>query len=419
MEKVSIIIRTKNEEKWIGLCLKAIKAQTHKNHEVILVDNKSSDKTVEKAKSFGVKLIEIDEFIPGKAINDGIRSSDGKYIACISGHCIPTNDDWLANLVSVIEDKEIGGVYGRQEPMSFTNPLDKRDLLTVFGLDKKIQVRDCFFHNANSAFRREVWEKIPFCEKATNIEDRIWGKEIISLGYKIAYEPDASVFHWHGINHALDEVRAKKIVRILDDIYEPNIDARFANKELICIVPIREKDHNSIEFELKKISEQIASVFDLNKIYVSIDTKRYDEFIGSLGMFVIHRQEDLSDEYIDISDVLAFTLNEIELRDIYPELIVVLELGYDRCSEDISAMFRRINDQGLDSLIAVVKEKKTIWVEKDGEIQLTTGTPRPSILKDTSAYISRSGYCLVTHPVNIRNKNIYDSNMGLYCLERK
>ena len=42
-----------------------------------------------------------------------------------------------------------------------TTDVDKRDLLTIFGLDKKIQVKDTFFHNANSAFRREIWKKIP------------------------------------------------------------------------------------------------------------------------------------------------------------------------------------------------------------------------------------------------------------------
>ena len=36
---VSIIIRTKNEEKWITSCIDAIKTQTYKNIEIIIVDN--------------------------------------------------------------------------------------------------------------------------------------------------------------------------------------------------------------------------------------------------------------------------------------------------------------------------------------------------------------------------------------------
>ena len=53
--KISIIIRTKNEERWILKCLEQIKRQTLKDYEVILVDNNSTDKTVEKAHLAGVK----------------------------------------------------------------------------------------------------------------------------------------------------------------------------------------------------------------------------------------------------------------------------------------------------------------------------------------------------------------------------
>ena len=60
MEKklVSVIIRSKNEEKWIRLVLQSsILSQTIKNLEIILVDNNSTDNTVKIAKSFGVKKI--------------------------------------------------------------------------------------------------------------------------------------------------------------------------------------------------------------------------------------------------------------------------------------------------------------------------------------------------------------------------
>jgi len=92
---ISIIIRTKNEERWISSCLRAVFDQTYKNIEIILVDNCSTDQTVKKAQEYPVKLVEISEFLPGKAINDGIRASSGEIIVCLSGHCIPTNSRWL------------------------------------------------------------------------------------------------------------------------------------------------------------------------------------------------------------------------------------------------------------------------------------------------------------------------------------
>ena len=53
-ELVSIIVRTKNEEKWISSCLSKIFEQNYKKIEVIIVDNNSKDKTVERAKNFPV-----------------------------------------------------------------------------------------------------------------------------------------------------------------------------------------------------------------------------------------------------------------------------------------------------------------------------------------------------------------------------
>ena len=57
---------------------KKISQQTLKDFEIIIVDNNSSDLTVKKASLFIKKIIKIKKFLPGKAINDGIRLSKGK-----------------------------------------------------------------------------------------------------------------------------------------------------------------------------------------------------------------------------------------------------------------------------------------------------------------------------------------------------
>ena len=94
-EKVVAMYRIKNEERWITSCLRSVFSQSYKNIEVIIVDNKSTDHTVERSKSFAVKIVSIEEFFPGKAINDGIRASSGDYIVCLSAHCIPVRYEAL------------------------------------------------------------------------------------------------------------------------------------------------------------------------------------------------------------------------------------------------------------------------------------------------------------------------------------
>ena len=97
---VSIIIRGKNEEDWLGLCIKSIREQSFKDFEIIYVDSGSKDASVKIAKEYNVdKIKSIKKFLPGNAINIGIKESSGKYIVILSAHCIPSNKNWLSRMV--------------------------------------------------------------------------------------------------------------------------------------------------------------------------------------------------------------------------------------------------------------------------------------------------------------------------------
>jgi glycosyltransferase involved in cell wall biosynthesis len=81
---VSIIIPTFNSEENIKRCLETIKKQDYKNIEVIIVDQYSSDKTVEIGNKYGVNvyLLEKPPFYtpPTKSRNFGASKAKGEYI---------------------------------------------------------------------------------------------------------------------------------------------------------------------------------------------------------------------------------------------------------------------------------------------------------------------------------------------------
>lgn len=215
---VSVVIRTKNEAKWIGQCLFAASNQSLVDYEIIVVDNESTDGTFEIAKAYDIKLLDIsdEDFSYGHALNLGIEAASGRYVAILSGHCIPCDNYWLAKLLANFQDPAVAGVYGRQEPMPDTNNFDKRDLWTTFGIERRVQRKDYFFHNANSMIRRSVWEKYPFDEELNGLEDRMWAKHVLAEGYVIVYEPAASVNHHHGIHQGRDDKRAERVVKVIE-----------------------------------------------------------------------------------------------------------------------------------------------------------------------------------------------------------
>jgi glycosyltransferase involved in cell wall biosynthesis len=215
---ISVVVRTKNEDRWIGRCLAALRAQEGEPLDIVVVDNASSDNTVKIVNDFGCRLWSIadENFSHGRSINLGVAEARGDLVAILSGHCIPAHGTWLRRLVLPFANTGVAGVYGRQEPLPDTNDFDKRDLWTAFGVERRVQTQDYFFHNANSMIRREVWERVPFNEDLSGVEDREWAKRVLELGYRVIYEPAAPVYHFHGINHGRDERRAARVVRVIE-----------------------------------------------------------------------------------------------------------------------------------------------------------------------------------------------------------
>jgi len=428
--KVSIIIRTKNEERWISSCLESVFNQQFDDFEVILVDNRSDDATVAKAEKYPVKLVSIDNFRPGLAINEGIRASTGEILVCLSGHCIPVNNDWLKNLVAPLCDEKVAGVYGRQQPMSFTTDRDKRDLLTTFGLDPKVQKRDTFFHNANSAFRRDIWERFQFDESTPHIEDRLWAREVFTADMEIHYEPRASVFHYHGIHQDDNPQRRRNIVQILESLSEDGVDGashRVAHPsapdpkdlQVIALIPIRgESILIGNKPMLTYTIEQAKKSKFIDRVFVLTDSQETAELAKANGAEVpFLRPKELSRKFVAISEVLKFGLEEFRQWGLYPDLCVMLEETYPfRPPGLIDDLIIRLIREGSNCAIAVKAEERSIWVKRKNGLE-TINPLMPRSLKTESFYVSLFGLGFVTYAAHIHDGSLGMSKPYLYPVD--
>ena len=417
---ISIIIRTKNEERWVTPCLMGVFKQDYKDFEVILVDNVSTDKTIEKALQFNItKVITCEDFRPGLALNMGIRESKGEYIVCLSGHCIPVNEKWLSNLIKNFNDQEVAGVYGRQEPLAFTSDSDKRDLSIIFGLDRRTQKKDSFFHNANSMLRRKLWEENPFDETLANIEDRVWAEKILHEGYKIVYDPMASVYHYHGIYHHENEERCSNIVRIFETLKPEtrnNIHIDIEKLNIIAVIPVKGKNDLLAGKPLigYTIEQALQSKY-INKVLVSTDNPelaKLSEEFGASAPFL--RDESLSEDFVDIEKVLQYSMERMDDLKIFPDIIVYLEITFPfRPKQLMDDMIIQLVNNGFDSVLAVRRESRSIWSEKDGRIERVDKGDIPRKYKEP-CFIGIKGLCCVTHPEFVREGSLLGSRIGVY-----
>ena len=408
---VSIIIRTKNEEDWIGKCISAISKQSISNYEIIIVDSGSEDKTLEIAKLHNkVKIIQIDKFLPGLAINQGIENSRGDYIVMLSAHCVPCDKNWLQSLIADLSKENIAGVYGKQLPVAFSDPRDVRDLYITFGDDKRIQKQDSFFHNANSAMTRKTWEAFPFKNEVTNIEDRIWGKEVTEAGLNIIYEPKASVFHYHGIHQSNNVERVRSTINIIKSIDKNNKLNQLPdellpeNSNIIALVPIKNKiekigNYDPFQSLIKSIqdSEYISTTYFLSEKNtlkdISIDIDH--EILG--------RPDN---EKYSLGDLLKWGIDKINSKNIFPDYVVYVNPEYIfREKAYLDKIIKEISTKGLDSVFTGLRDFSDYWFHsKENDQYAPVNTELLNREEKFPLYKSLFGLGTVVKPQLLRNK---------------
>ena len=114
--KISVVIRSYNEDEHIERLLLGLEAQRVKAHEIILVDSGSTDRTVEIARRYVDEIVPIDkaEFTFGRALNRGIEAASGDICVFPSAHVYPLYDTWLEKLAAPFRDARVVLAYGRQ-----------------------------------------------------------------------------------------------------------------------------------------------------------------------------------------------------------------------------------------------------------------------------------------------------------------
>ncbi len=195
----SIIIRAYNEEKHIGRLLEGIHRQTLQDVEIILVDSGSTDGTVAVAESLGARLVRIPPrtFTFGRSLNLGVRAATRELVVIASAHVYPVYPDWLESLLRPFEDPNVALTYGEQRGPETAHFAERQIYHQWYPAISNPRQLTAFCNNANAAIRKSLWEKNPYDETLTGLEDLAWAKWVKEQGYDIAYVAEAEIIHVH------------------------------------------------------------------------------------------------------------------------------------------------------------------------------------------------------------------------------
>ena len=324
---ISIIIRGRNEARWLKILFKELKKQTIQNYEIIFCDNNSDDETDLLLKKYNIKkIIKFSKYIPGEILNKAIKKASGKYIGILSSHCIPANKYWIFDHIKNLSlDNSIAATYGKQIALPGTSVQNLIDMDIIFKDQPIIYNNDPYLNNANAFYKSKILKKNLFSYKLTNIEDRIWANNIIKKGYKISYSAKAGVFHLHGIHqHESKSIRAENTYKILVKKYQQF----WKNCEFL-----KQKYHNfSIVINSRRINDKKIITKKINQIIFKIkksninliDTYLINNFNNSkskknIKLIKIKKKlkEDLKSIYskykknlLDVNYIIFINLNE-------------------------------------------------------------------------------------------------------------
>lgn len=305
-ELVSVIIRTLNEDRYLEELLQAIRSQECPGFsvEIVLVDSGSTDRTLEIAREYDCRITHIEKsrFTFGRSLNVGCRFAAGSILVFISGHCIPCDSSWLRELVAGIYEG-CDYVYGRQVGRDTTKFSERQLFAKYFPEESKIPQVGFFCNNANSAIRRDTWERFRFNEELPGCEDMYLARLILEKGGSIGYCAKAPVYHIHDEDWKSVKTRYEREAYALHRIL-PEISISYPEMIMYIAVGIIKDFKAAIGLgvfwrEASSIVRfrimQYTGAFKGNRIQrqVSEVAKTKYFYPRASEMFVTHRQRDI------------------------------------------------------------------------------------------------------------------------------
>jgi glycosyltransferase involved in cell wall biosynthesis len=220
---ISVIIPAFNSELTIKGCISSIKSQQFpkEKFEIIVVDDESTDHTVQVAKEAGAdKVITIQHSSSGTARNTGSKQARGKILAFIDSDCI-AQDGWLKTIEKEFETNQvIGGPILNGKTNSIVAWAEYLMEFSDYNEHKKRSFVN-FVPACNQACTKEIFEKIGGFREGTITEDVHLGHTLKKSGVKIVFVPQLQIQHLCGtkLNKYISKME-KLGTRLMVDINE-------------------------------------------------------------------------------------------------------------------------------------------------------------------------------------------------------
>jgi len=196
----SIIIPVHNSESILDECLGAIFNCDEKDYEVIVVDDGSTDNSMEIAKKFPCRIVALKPgWGPAAARNRGVKDAEGEIVLFIDSDVVIPKDALYKIKVQFSQNRTVIGVSGVYALYNrFDNFLSQYKHLVVYYRENICgEILQDSFKAAFVAFKREIFKTFKFDEmfRDASIEDLEFGRKLIASGYNLILDKSNEVEH--------------------------------------------------------------------------------------------------------------------------------------------------------------------------------------------------------------------------------
>jgi|GEM_PF-5009610 glycosyltransferase involved in cell wall biosynthesis len=277
MERVSVVIPCYNEEKFIEQTLGCFEKQTFKDFEIVIINDNSTDNTVEvisnyvKKSSLNIKLYTNDKNMGiSYSTNRGISLSVGEYIALMDADDICYSYRLQDEVDFLDKNQDFFAVQGIVDLVDENGvKFAQYDVLTNYKYLKIHNIFYCDIHNNTTMFRKKfiVDNKIKYRDDINGMQDWFFWGYCMSLGGKIgSIQKPLSAWRRHNdslCNNMISLAKENMATSIRKELMELNgfklIDNDFniLNKAISMYekIDVKDKQHiNNVYVALKKLT---------------------------------------------------------------------------------------------------------------------------------------------------------------------
>lgn len=195
---VTFYVPCYNAERFIAACMEGALAQTYPISEILIIDDGSSDKTLDIANKYPVCIIRHEKNHGlGSARNTALKHAKGDFIASVDADVMP-DKYWLEYLIVNFVSDEIGGVGGKLLEEKTLTVVDRwRQVNMAQHWGERRKVNPYTITGGNTVYRKKCLKEIGgYHEKfTTNHEDTDLSLRVRMLHYKLIYDPRAIAHH--------------------------------------------------------------------------------------------------------------------------------------------------------------------------------------------------------------------------------